>query len=261
MDLQQKVLIVSSTPYDAFAARLHDAGYATIGVSTFEETDDWSAFDAALEAVSVYTGIVIPDDGVMQFFVKRCEELQIIPSELPRMWCSSPGDVDIARQIGINAHTLPDAASAGHIADVFGSCNNQYFLLVTCMDRHEALVQEFSSRGGRLNVVPVMSMRTASHAQMLAVDDMLIGGEIDCIAFFGAGDIRRFTEMIPSFRQGTVLCAVPDLMTATTLMAAGLRADIVADVPGQEAYAGSVIERLRSDAGIEYNPGELTELA
>jgi len=219
----------------------------------------WDEVDAALEAIAMYSEIVFTSANAVHFFFHRMKEQDIFSTSLPP--CHAVGQKTAAalESHGISAHGIPDTASAADLAAALGDVSNQFFLQPGSDLLRAEFCDTVEAKGGRVKQVTVYRTVQPSQKEMLQLDQMLIEGSIDCIAFFSPSAVKNFIGMIPLFTQATILIATIGQTTAAAVLNSGLRVDIIAPEQTAESLASAIAERIVSLQRIELDPDQFMD--
>ncbi len=260
---QQTLLIdTHGRRHARFVTRLREAGFEllTLPGPRAVPTPPSEGLLDALDAISLYSAILFTDEVALFLFREAAEAHGLTLDELPPAFHIDAGTEAPLTDGGLTA--LPIDADGDAVPPQLGFVENQYHLLLAGADPHTRLAQAFADAGARLNVVPLYGVHPPAPATIRAIDDRLVDGVIDCIVFFDADEVRRFSTMIPVFKQATILIAVAGLHLVAPVLTSGLRVDISPQSPcDDDAFADLIIQRLRDDdSGIDYNPGEHADL-
>ena len=241
---------------DRFAELLaqHGIGVVHLPMIDIVPPASWDAVDEAIDAVEVYTGIVLTSANAARFFLDRCRERLGTLETLPPVHAVGEKTAEAARGYGIEVATVPETSSAGHLAQALGDVSNHFFLQPGADLMREDFAKQVEARGGRVNRVTVYRTVAPPARDLAAIDQLLIEGGIESIAFFSPSAVRNFIALIPDFKQATVLIAVIGQTTASAVFSSGLRVDVIAPEQSAESLAAAIAERLASWQRIELDP-------
>jgi uroporphyrinogen-III synthase len=241
---------------DSFVELLAAHGIAVLHLPMIEigPPASWEAADQAIDAVEVYSGIVLTSANAARFFLDRCRERLGTFDALPPIHAVGEKTAEAVRGYGLDVATVPESASAGHLAQALGDVSNHFFLQPGGDLMREDFAKQVEARGGRVNRVTVYRTVAPPARDLAAIDQLLIEGGIECIAFFSPSAVRNFNAIIPDFKQATVLIAVIGQTTASAVFSSGLRVDVIAEEQTAESLAAAIAERFGSWQRIELDP-------
>ncbi|MBL0174127.1 MAG: uroporphyrinogen-III synthase [Ignavibacteria bacterium] len=241
---------------DAFERILDAADIGVLHMPMIEIVPplSWDAADDAIDAIGVYSGVVLTSANAARFFLERCRERLGGLDDVPAVHAVGERTAEAARAFGLDVATVPVSASAGHLAAALGDVSNHFFLQPGSDLMREDFAAQVEARGGKVNRVTVYRAIAPPKRDLAALDQMLIEGGIECIAFFSPSAVRNFTAMIPDFKQATILIAVIGQTTASAVFSSGLRVDAIADEQTAESMAAAIVARFGSAQRIEMDP-------
>jgi uroporphyrinogen-III synthase len=260
-----KQIVLSTRPEaanDEFAAALKERGVGIMHMPTIDiaEPESWTAFDKAADALDVYSGILFTSVNAVGSFVKRLGARGEGINDLPPVHAVGEKTADALKQLGIPVETMPASGGAAELADALGDVDNQFYLHPTTDKARPELANIIQERGGKLNTVVVYRTVLPRYEDIRDVDEQLIMGEIDCVAFFSPSAARNFMSIIPGFKQATVLIATIGQTTAQAAMALGFRVDVIAAEQNAISLANAIADRFTSNEIIDFNDGEQVDL-
>jgi uroporphyrinogen-III synthase len=252
-----------SSPDDAFTEALQSRGIRVLHLPMVEilPPEDWRLADEALDAVALYSGILLTSANAARFFLNRHAERGGDAQALPPVHAVGAKTAEAARAFGIDVRTVPEHADAMALAEALGETRNCYFLQPGSDIALPALRDEIARRGGRVHQIVVYRTVRPARGAVHTVDTLLIEGGIDAIAFFSPSAVRNFAALIPDFKQATVLIAVIGQTTAAAVAGSGLRVDLISPEATAEHFAAALADRLESEDRVELDPDMGWDLA
>jgi len=265
-DATYRQTVLSTRPHEAdtaFAEALNAAGIGIVNMPMIEivPPNSWQAIDEAIGALEVYSGVVFTSANAAGFFAGRLKNGNRTPADLPPVFAVGEKTAAALKLCEIECASVSRSGGAAELADALGDVDNQFFLHPTSNIGRTELAAIVESRGGRVNQVTVYNTVQPTYDDIREIDDQLIMGEIDCIAFFSPSAVQHFAALIPGFKQATVLIAAIGQTTAMAAVTAGWRVDVIAPEQTAESLAEAIRERFESNERIQFNDGEQIDLA
>ncbi|MAT38314.1 MAG: hypothetical protein CL946_01780 [Ectothiorhodospiraceae bacterium] len=249
----------TSGEFEAALAK-HDIETISFPMIELAAPSDWGEVDKAIEAIELYTAIIYTSANAVQFFLRRVQEVGRDITTLPDAIAIGDKTKEALNAFGLEGRVYDGVETGFDLANAIEDVSNQYFLQPASNIAKKELAERIQERGGKVNTVLAYETKLPSNSDLRAIDDRLIMGEIDCIAFWSPSAVNNFCKLIPEFKQATVLIAAIGQTTAAAVGANGLRIDVIADEPTGEVFAQSIVDRLISDERIQFNEGEQVDL-
>ncbi len=245
-----------------FTRILEEAGHRVLHAPMIrlEDPEDWDPVDEAIDAIGVYSGILLTSAQAAVCFLDRCRERGLSAADLPPIHAVGPKTAAQVEEFGAEVRTIAERSDGAGLADALGEVSNSFFLQPGSDLMRTELSDLVARRGGKVHPVVVYRTIPPDPAQVEHIDRLLISGLIDCVAFFSPSAVRNFSALIPSFKQATVMTACIGQTTAMSLMNLGLRVDLISPEANEEALARAIVERLGNvQSRIEFDEGERSE--
>ncbi len=216
--------------------------------------ESWTALDDALARMESFDGIIFTSANAVAAFFDRREAAGFAGGEggaLPP--CCAVGEKTrrAAEARGARCTAVPETYDGRHLAEAIGGAAGRRFLLPQSDIGREEIAALLEQAGASVERVTAYRTAAPSGAERSRLENMLVEGEVDCIAFFSPSAARNFAALIPAFKQATILVAAIGGTTAAAALASGFRVDLIAPEATGESLARAIIARLRSDDRIE----------
>ena len=249
-------IVLSTRPEgtgDGFANALHAHGIDVLHIPMIKIVPplDWAPLDEAVGALEVYSGIVFTSANGVHMFMERLQNSGRDVAKLPPLHAVGEKTANTLLEHGLEAATRLQFGGAVELAESLGDVNNQFYLHPTSDKGTGQFAEAVADRGGKVNEVIAYRTIRASYDEIRDLDEKILYGEIDCIAFFSPSAIVNFTAILPEFKQATVLVAVIGPTTAVAAQAHGLRVDVIAEEQTAESLADAIAKRFGSYQRIE----------
>ena len=256
-DFHRTILIpANETETTAFNDVISGAGHSLLHVplQACGEPENWQAADEALDAIEVYHGIILPNPNAANGLLHRLRQRGISSGSLPTVYAVGPRTASTLAAEGIESVPVPENASPSDLDAIVGEVSNQFVLFAGTAQPSRAFTGYIAERGGKMNNIAVYRLASLPHQRIVALDQKLIEGDVDCVAFFSPQMARSFTTVIPEFKQATILIAGIDQQTAAAVAGNGLRIDVISPQPDQRSFARCIADHFNSDMRIDLDP-------
>jgi uroporphyrinogen III methyltransferase/synthase len=200
---------------------------------------DWSAADAALDALASYDGLVFASANAVRALAERARlRGRPLAGFAGRVHCVGPRTAEAARAAGLAVEALPARRDAEGLAAAIAeraAPAGLRFLLPRAEEGREILPERLRAAGAKVDAVAVY--RTApAPVDGPALCARLAAGEIGALTFASPSAVRRFAELLDApARRALAGCLVAAIgpVTAEALRRRGIEPDAVP--PGASA--------------------------
>ncbi len=212
------------------AQSLAELGAHVIQFPTIEihELTDFSAVDAAIEALDSYQWLVFTSVNGVKHFWKRLQKHGLDTRAIfgKKVAAIGPATADILRERGIEPDFIPERYVAEGVVEgmLKLGMKGQRILIPRALEAREVLPEALREAGATVDILPVYETKPAG-AHKDEVLEALAAGQLHCVTFGSSSTVDNFLSLVDAEtlkKHPQVQLAAIGPVTAKTLESHGL---------------------------------------